>query len=256
MAGAAGLPWEIGKTLVMAAWALGLSDDWEQYEADVQRKLQQILGDRPAEVVMQGMPRLLGINLSNRVGFDSMLLFGSPKDAKANDVKAWLFDTIAGAPGGAISDGLKGVAAAVGGEQMDAVKTLPLPKIMKDTLKAWQGWSEGKVDKKGKQLAPRLSVAEAAVKAFGIQPASEARQFEAGGSGREAKEERQTKQKRTELMSAWQMASGSARDRQWEKVRAWNASNPDYKISMSDLRRMDTRRRKENAESRREMAEQ
>lgn len=254
MAGAAGLPWELGRALVMTAWALGLAEDWDQYEANVQRILQGVIGDKPAEVVMYGAPRAVGIDISNRVGLESMFLFGNPKDAKANDVKAWLFDTIAGAPGGVVSDGLKAIAAGVAGEHGDMAKSLPFPKVVKDTLKAMQGYSEGKVSKTGKPLAKPLTLGEAATKAFGLRPASEARQFEAGGSGREQKEERGRAAEAAALKNAWvKAAPGAARDRQWKKIQDWNKSHPDNRVTMSDLRRLEQRRKKENTKAKREL---
>lgn len=257
MAGASGLWWEIPKAIVTAMWLAGKSEDWDQLGADVYAKLKTFFPDNPitdaaAEAFMYGLPRLVGVALSSRVGLDNLLLFGQPKEAKSNDTKAWLFDTIAGAPTSAIADTWKAVAAGLSGEYADAAKELPFPKIIRDTLKAVQGYTEGKVSATGKQLAPQYTVPEALEQAFGLTPASRVRQFEAGGSGREYLEDKSEKQDRTKMMNGWIKATGPAREEQWRTIRSWNKSHEDNEITMDALRKLEAKRRKENAQSRRD----
>ena len=93
-----------------------------------------------------------------------------------------------------------------------------------------------------------------ALKAFGLQPASEARQFEAGGSGREFKENKSAQAKASAMRNDWVKAKpGPDRNAQWQKIQNWNARNPDNKVTMESLRKLEQRRKRDNAEAARDL---
>ncbi|RZN09626.1 hypothetical protein CWO91_16490 [Bradyrhizobium genosp. SA-3] len=96
MAGALGLPTEPFKYLLMGAQAAGLtSTGWSDVEDKVRQTASNWFGKTGGEIITKGLPRALGIDLSSRVGLDSLSSFGEPRSNKEADVKKWMFDTVA-----------------------------------------------------------------------------------------------------------------------------------------------------------------
>lgn len=249
IAGATGLPFlEIAKILVMASAAMGLSeDDWEDWEQGIQGYLNQILGETMSEITMQGLPRAIGVDLSSRVGLDSLMLFGAPKTLDNQAIKAWAFDTAVGAPVGLGFNMMEAMANGKWGQ------VLPIqPKVIGDTFKAIAGVSEGTKSRSGRQLVDPYSVWDGLVQATGFQPAKKAHAYEAGGSAYAITSAEKEKAKRTQRMQGYLNAeTGEERAAAWRRIRADNVGRPRaQQITMEQLRKaMANRQRRDRKDA-------
>ena len=229
------VPWEPAKALVTAAWLLGLSRDWESLESSLQVKVSQIIGDMPAEVIMRGLSRVAGIDLSNRTGLDTMWLGMLPKGTKKENVSEWVLNTIAGAPTAAAFRVLGGLQSLRQGQWLEAGAAAPLPKIASDMFKAAQGL-RGKETASGVPLASPYNIAEAAAKTLGMNPAKDVRTFETGYA-RQKKDEKEMKKEGGDLKNAYARATPAQQQAIWRKIQQHNATYPDDAITMGELRR-------------------
>ena len=72
------------------------------------------------------MSRSEFLDLSTRVGLDSLTSFGEPKSNKDTDVKSWMFDTLAGAPVALIADYVRGANALSSGNFTKVTQLVPV----------------------------------------------------------------------------------------------------------------------------------
>ena len=268
-AGVGGLPMmEVAKGLILIANAFGLEDDdWEEWENTLQGYYADAVkwatansssSDFYAEMMQRGLTRAIGIDTSNRMGNDSMILFGEPRSMNEGDIATWILDLAVGAPGGMVTDSLGAISSTLRGEEADWGKILPFPKMMKDISKAYEQGTEGFTTKAGRQVAPPISAGEMVAQGLGFRPASVARQWETKGGGAKYASDKKLMERRTVVMGQWANATPAERQRIWRTtIREWNQANPGRRerIDMSDLRRsLATRKanaRRENAENRR-----
>ena len=80
LSGLSGLPWDLAKAMVTAAWLLGAEDDWEDYESGVQQFITGLMGGAGGEFLTRGLVRSMGIEVSNRIGYDAMILGQLPRE--------------------------------------------------------------------------------------------------------------------------------------------------------------------------------
>lgn len=246
VAGAGGLPFtEVAKMLALLANGLGWDDDdWNDWENKVQGWIKQISNGKVSEVALHGLPRLLGFDLSGRMGLDSLVTFGSPKTVDAAGIKAWLFDATSGAPVGTAAAFLQGIAA-LPTDPSKTLASLPLPKQLMDIWKAGYQHEYGKFKPSGQPIpGTKLDWWDTAWKAMGFQPASQSRAFEYGGTGTLSKEKVKKTAERSSVMKGWLTAgSGAERAAQWKQIQAWNAGRPaKERITMETLAKAKARR--------------
>jgi len=192
-AGALGVPgMEVIKIGVMAASALGLGGGYDDFEREVREAAANLFGSKTAgELITKGIiPRAIGLDLSTRLGADSLLTFGEPKKYDETNVGAYLFNVFAGAPGSLVVDQFKaarGFADAIkDGDASQAAKAaelLPLPKFIADTAKAARKAMEGSTSaKSGRQTEDPIGIGTAAINALGFRTADQAERSAAKGA--------------------------------------------------------------------------
>ncbi|MGZ3640511.1 MAG: PLxRFG domain-containing protein, partial [Ktedonobacterales bacterium] len=137
VAGALGLPLEPFKVALMAANLAGLTGyNYQDFEKMVRLTAGRMLGSKGGEVFAHGLTRLANIDTSSRQGLDTLLTFGQPRSEKTDDVKAWLFTTIAGAPAAWLLDQYNALQAVKKGQYAKALELgVPL-KAASDITKA------------------------------------------------------------------------------------------------------------------------
>jgi len=183
MAGALGLPTEPFKILLMAANVFGITGTtWEDVEDQARTQAAQFMGPVGGEAFMRGLPRLLGFDLSGRVGTDNLALQGSPRKMDENGVKSWAFDNLKGAPLAYGIDVGKGVNALASGDFGKAFELMFPLKTLTDTAKAVRGGMEGKKTAGGREIMSPYTPLEMAYQAFGLTPARVAEANAATGS--------------------------------------------------------------------------
>ena len=185
MAGALGVPgMEVVKLGMMSAAALGIGGGYDDFEREVRAAMAEMFGPEVAEKLMKGvLPRTLGIDLSTRVGADSLLTFGEPRKYEKDGALAWVATTVAGAPAGLVFDAFqaaRGFADAASGKAtgedlFKAFERLPLPKVVADTLAAGRKLAYGQTSgTTGKQVEEPVGVGTAALNALGLRTAGQA----------------------------------------------------------------------------------
>lgn len=188
VAGALGLPWEPVRAMLIGAKTLGLTDkEWDDVETGIREAaaavgkglgLSATAAKTTGEAMSRGLPRLLGIDLSPGLGLDNMLLFGSPRSGTDREydqhLMAWLFQMVGGAPGGIGLQAFSGFRDMANGDYAKGVAKLLPMKMAGDTVKATEGYLEGKKTARGRQTAPPLTGPQAVAKAVGLPPAAEA----------------------------------------------------------------------------------
>jgi hypothetical protein len=112
------------------------------------------------------------------MGMDNLLTFGKPMSDKPNDIKSWLFDTIAGAPIGMLFKGYTGIQAAAKGDVEKTIDNLVPVKAVRDVARAGFGYARGRTDRNGRQLMEPYSASEAAIQAMGFTPSRKAEDYE------------------------------------------------------------------------------
>lgn len=247
MAGALGLPTEPFKYLLMGMQAVGITSlGW----GDVERKTREIsaglFGKTGGEVFAHGLPRLLGIDLSTRVGLDSLTSFGEPRNNKQEEVKAWLLDTVAGAPFSLVGDWVKGANEITNGETLKGIEKLVPIKAAADSIRAYRQMTEGKKSASERQTMTPYSIREAGVRAFGFTP-----QREAEASARRAAFYSQQKgldEERRSLASKWVAAKPEERGKAWVAIIHWNKgkAKPEQ-LTLDELRTMAKKRATEES---------
>lgn len=238
MAGTMGLPTEPLKLAVTAANGLGLTDwSWGDVEDAQREAMSDLFGKEFGEVVSRGIPRAAGIDLSSRMGLDTLMgPFGEPRSNEAQDYKAWAWDALAGAPAGLVADWGSGINSLASGDFLRAAEKMIPVKVVTDSIKAYRVATEGNVSARtGKQTMSPYSIGEAVTKAAGFTPAREAENYEASSSFYRAKGNMESKRK--EFQREWVEATGAARGRLWVEVQKWNKTQaPEARLSISDMR--------------------
>lgn len=249
VAGALGLPLEPIKVALMVSGALG-GFSYDDFEALVRDTAAQAVGKTGGELVTRGVPRaLLGYDAASRQGLDSLLTFGKPSSNKPNDIKSWLFDTVAGAPAGMPIKAYAGVQAALEGDVERAIDNLVPVKAVRDVARAGFGMTGGKKDRNGRQILEPYSPFEAAVQGLGFTPSRKAETYEEMRRVNDQSFER--KSDRTRLINAWVNASPAEKRDAWRAVQKFNRTMPhDAQITMSHLQSQAKSRRAEKAEGR------
>ncbi len=238
IAGAMGLPTEPIKLIVTAANGLGVTDwTWGDVEDAQRRALADLFGAQFGEIVARGVPRALGIDLSTRMGIDTLMgPLGEPRSNEAQDWKAYMWDSLAGAPAGLVTDWARGVNDIAEGDFTRAIERLVPIKAFSDSVKAYRTATEGNVSEKtGKQVMSPYTPGEAVVRALGFSPAREAESFERSSTYYRNLERYEADV--SEFKRSWVEASSGARGRVWADIQKWNRKQPvDARIKLSELR--------------------
>jgi hypothetical protein len=147
-----------------------------------------------------------------------------------------MWDTVAGAPAGLVTDWAKGINDLAEGDVVRAAERLIPIKAFSDSIKAYRTMTEGTIsEKSGKKVMSPYSATEAAFRAFGFQPSREAESYERSSSFYRGRD--QQKDARSEFQREWVEANGAARGRIWRDIQKWNRGQPqDARISLSELR--------------------
>ncbi len=239
MAGTVGLPTEPIKMLLVGANIFGLSgltmEDFEEWEREL---AVSVFGDTAGEMitngVLRGLPGGLSMDLSGRMGMQSYLTFGEPKNSEEGSIWSWIGETVGGAPGGMIMDMMKGAGHIANGDVTKGMAMAVPVKIIKDGIKAYQGLTEGKTSKSGRQTMEEMSYPEAAMKLFGITPGRAAENQAAASSY--YRNTGRLREERSGLMDNWATATPSQRTKLWAKIQKWNKDqDPASRLSYSQL---------------------
>lgn len=254
MAGALGLPWAITAPFLVAFSALGGDDDDEltDNETEFRNALANLVGDDLAEVLAKGLPRAVGVDLSSRVGLDSLILprtqDGLEGEDKFKDLATALLGPVFGIGAGAYN----GVSLWQEEHRLRGAEAMS-PKFFGDYLKAIRYATEGHTTKDGKEIVERENVGmwDSGLQAIGFRSAKFAQTQEARSVIFDA--ERKLQAMRKDLVDSYARAyregDNERADKIWERIVQFNAKNPSVKITRPALMKSirERNRRIENA---------
>lgn len=253
MAGALGLPTEgIFIALGAIAFALGEDEPWD-LETEARKMASDVLGPEAAELLMRGLPRALGVDLSSRVGLNALLFMKDLQDYQGRTFTGYMGDFILGAPGGIVQKWLS-VPGQIANEEWGKAMEAALPKGIADVLKATRISEEGITTRRGERIDANREVpmTETLMQALGLTPAATAETYERRNAVQGAS--RRISTERNELLRKWRQAEPAERTRIWrENILPWNDGLPgelrSTRITMQNLQaslREATRRERES----------
>lgn len=249
MAGALGLPLEpIKLALGLVAFLFGADEPWD-YETAVRNALTDTFGKEVAEVIANGLPRALGVDLSSRVGLDSLIFLKELRDFKPETLGQYMGEFLIGAPGAALTNASKAPGLLWDGDFAGAASAV-LPKGIRDVIKAATLADSGVVTKKGERIDNNvpLGVDEAIMQALGLQPARVQEVYEGRNAIKGA--ERRLNASRTGLLQDYRQAKPDQRGAVWDRIREWNQGQPrEARITFDNARaalRESSRRERES----------
>lgn len=253
VAGAAGIMLEpIKIMLYVIAHALGGDDEPpEDIDRTMHEGLRELFGETLGEAAYGGLPRLLGADISGRVGLQNLLLFNLLDDIDRG--RSWyeIAGSLVTGPVGSIA--LKAIPSAFDafgkGDTTKGVAML-MPKFAKDAIKSYQLGNEGLMDSRGNRIDQTLTmdVATLASQALGFRPTQIANLYEARDA---IITQREFIENRTSalLEQYWRSRRDpDARADVMQDIREFNAANPRAKITGDRLQqslRARTRRERE-----------
>lgn len=253
-AGILGLP--LVSTLLSAASMLGGDDD-EPWDAEIALRnyLAELLGDDASEVISKGLPRALGMDLSSRVGLDSLILprmqEGLEGQRAGESFTAAMTGPVAGIGVNAIA-GFSDIQKAVTPNEYLIGTEKLLPKAFRDLMKTYRLAAYGNVDKTGIEIVPQenISLSDVGQQALGFRSGKIAQAQE--GKSAIYKMDKEIGSKRQRLMNryakAYMAGDVVAADEAWQDIKRFNAGvgkdYPKLKITKPKLMQSIKQRRR------------
>jgi hypothetical protein len=247
LAGAAGTPISmLASNLVTDALWAGIKflfddpdDPWNPKQ-DFEATVRESLGDTAGTAVLKGLPAMMGLDISRRVGMGGManMIQNDPPPGMSEMDKAnWLAGRILGPSWGVATDVVRAFDAVGRGELADAFM-YSNPKIVKDFIKTYNLNAEGVVAKGKTILQPEdVSPWSFALQFAGINPTQVALAREEAAEIN--KLSYALSARRTKLLKDFTEArlndDYEAEEKAIEKINAWAEKQPKLMISQKEL---------------------
>lgn len=237
-AGAVGIP---AVTAPLAALGMFTGDDDEKGDPETQIRnyLTDLMGADAARAFWKGLPTLMGLDVSQRVGMGDIwkpLPYLRLTGKTGRDDMAQLLLATLGAPFGTISNAADSMNFFGKGDWAKGVERL-LPKMLADPLRAARYAGEGLTARSGNQvLTPeKIDGWDVAFRAAGFSPTVESEHYAA----QRAKEDvaGAMKERRAAALAKYAQARlrGEDTTSQLEAINRYNADHPTQRISRSDM---------------------
>ncbi len=233
-AGALSLPGlELIKVFTLVAGLLGVGGGYDDVERWLRHKAKEVMGEKTAEAMLRGLPRLIGLDISSRVSLADMFLFGEPKTLDQEGWQAYAWRLIAGAPASYGADLISAANDFGKGDIAKGVEKIIPVKLIADTLKASREYREGNYG-----ATNPTALARAGTQAIGIRPASSARRSEDIGDSIAKRNEKANERK--EIERRYLRATPNERGKMLKEITRYNNSEGvtfRTKISVGALNR-------------------
>ncbi len=247
LAGAAGTPLALafGNSLssaVLAAIGMLFGDDDDPWDIakDLENGVRDVLGDTAGNVLLKGLPSLVGMDISKRIGLGGIgnIVMGEPPAGAGATAKAnWYAGRLLGPSWGMVSDTMRAGDALAKGDLTQAIQ-YSSPKALRDFIKASEMADHG-VQGGGKTLlkAEDVSPYSYALMMAGINPlevslASEQSRYLKNLST-------SLSQRRSGLIKKLAVATADsdsdAKDSAIEGINSWSEKNPKLRITAQEL---------------------
>lgn len=214
----------------------GDSDQYHDLDNAIRHWVSDTVGKgKLSETITGGLPRLLGFDLSSRMGLSDLFLH-NPPDLLHSDTKQWMqfVGEQLGPMPQMIGDQKDQIMNAVErGDIFHALMATVPVKQFHDMGKAFDLYSTGKRSSAGGQLT-EPSLGNALIQAFGLKPAEVARVDEREATAIGYRQF--TNARKDALLKAF--ANADDKTSIWEKIKQYNAVNPGNQITYSDFLKM------------------
>lgn len=202
--------------------------------------LKDAVGETAARAIMKGLPAAVGLDLSQRLGMGSM---SNPFEfARTNPNQSgqeWMAANLlalAGPWASIAANLVDAVDAATGGQYVEAAKRAT-PKVVSDLLKAYERADQGITSRRGEVLLSKEEIGDWGwlSKALGFESTSVSDMYELRSAIKE--KSRAVSDARSEITRAYAIARRRGDDMAdiQERVREFNARNPEFAIKPRDL---------------------
>lgn len=240
----------VGAMIQPIKWAIGLmmaafGDDDKDYTVAnalsgetvdrwIRKATTELFGTEAGEILSAGLPRAVGIDVSNRMSLGTLYFL----DLKTDTAESTLGSLLSGFGGPTVNLGMNAWHGAQYFEQGQYSKALEmvLPKFGKDALRAIRYTNEGLTDATGKEIlnAKQLSPWELFSQSIGFAPAEVAEKYAQRAAIKDA--EQYDIQRKNALMQRFRSAKNSdARATVLADVAEFNKKNPGEGITRSEL---------------------
>lgn len=236
-AGVLGLPFPIVGMLLSIASAWGGDDD-EPWDAEVALRnyLAEAFNPTISNMLMKGVPRGIGVDISGRVGINNLLL---PDVQEGLEGKKW-WDSAASAAlgpiGGIGANVAKGAQEISEGHNVRGVESM-LPVFLKNFAKTYRYADEGVQDKTGVPILDEVDSMDLLIQSMGFSPADVRTATE--GKSAIYQFDRKLNERRNRLMTLWSRAKmlddQQEMDEIWGEIQAFNEKNPSRRITRINL---------------------
>lgn len=234
-AGVLGLP--VVGTLLSAATLIGGDDD-EPWDAKIALRnyIADLIGQKPAEVLMHGMSRLTPFDISGRVGLDKLILPDVQEGLEgARAAESWMTAALGPVAGIGLS-AAKGAANIAEGRYLRGLEDM-MPVSVRNPIKALRLNSEGVRDKSGIPILDDTSAIEEIGQLIGFSPSRSREAMEGKSAVYQA--ERRLTDRRQALVEQWaharQADDAEGAQEVWEAIQRWNQKQPGRRITMPAL---------------------
>lgn len=256
MAGTMGVPF-MGTAFAALAFAGGLmDDDDEPFDPEVAYRnfLADMLGPQMAAVMAKGLPTLLNMDLSKRVGMADL---GSPlpfarMGGNGTETVNNVIGAMAGAWAGSVGTTLDGVALLANGDYAKAAEKIVPIKAAQNLIRGYRYNEDGLTNTKGEVVVPaeKFSPWDIALRTAGFSPMRESEYYEANNAVEGAK--RAVQETRTKLLRDYAQARlrGEETADIDEEIKAFNQRHPEGKV------RIDYSAKQRAVQARRKMADE
>lgn len=240
------------KLMIAAAGAVMGGDDWdEQLQEGYRNALADIFGLKMGEIIARGVPRAIGLDLSQRIGLGNLMFMGV-QDARSYEDK-WKNTLVAGlGPMGALSVSVaRGFDYMQNGQFAKGLASMS-PKFSRDVYNTIAMYSDGMTDSRGNMIASpnKFGMLDLLYQFVGIQPSIKAEIYE--GRRTQIRTEMSIRDTQNELRAQWKNASPTERGKIWaRKIIPFNREFPGDSITMKSLRSGLEKRKQRERETKR-----
>lgn len=212
-------------------------DEPSNIQASFRNLMSDMLGKDAAEIVTRGLPRAIGIDVSQRAGEQNLLPYGHmfarllTDRRKWDDVaKEWALDTL-GSPVSMISNIVKGGGQIATGNVWDGMQSI-VPNAIKGPMKAYSLSDDGYVDGKGNKMPMSSGAWDVLTQAMGFTPSAKAEYSEARGVQQTLKGDmyRRASDIRKNLTSAIESGDMDAARQLYAEAMQFDQKNPGFRV--------------------------
>ena len=250
------IKWAIGLAMMMLS-AIDGDDDYFDPEVRYRQLLEEMFGKKGGMVVAKGLPTMFNVDLSTRINLNRLMFFSSPVKGEGREA-VWSFVEAIGGPSLSmalnIAEGFKNLRE---GDTLRGIEqiAMPVPKLFRDSMKAFRYASRGLLDSSGNTLMPAKDFTpwDLFQQSMGLPLAHVSEFYEERRAVTDAA--RYYRRKKSQLLESLYRASPSERARiRAVEIPRYNRSVPsvEMKIKYKDIKSY--MRRKESSQERMDRA--